>query len=68
MEIKAAFKEAGYVHLDDVPARLPDYRIDPHYMTGGEWYSKFAVLAKSSGYYSGDLPMMKLARKAANLE
>lgn len=37
-------------------------------MTGQEWYHEFEILAMSSGYYSNDLPMMKLARKAAGIE
>lgn len=38
-----------------------------NHMTGQEWYARFVILAKSSGYYSDDLPMMKLAREAAGL-
>ncbi len=37
-------------------------------MTGQEWYHKYRKLCMMSGYYSDDLPMMKLARKAAGIE
>ena|SRR5688572_525849 len=47
---------------------LQHIKDDTGLMTGQEWYNRFKTLAKSSGYYSEDLPMMKLAREAANLD